>query len=199
MVSFSRPGYGHTRVGPLSVAGFSPLVREVCEERGISSIAAAVGVSFGGLAGSARVAADQQLSVPRLVLHSCAPSGLPYPDSRTEAILGPVVFSAPLQALVWRLVRRMVRSDAGLRLMLARLSTLPVREWWPDRTAGHRTEARVVLLDALGLRLRQRPQPRAKGRGGATGRDPRIPCPTLVTASRHGGGVAFGRGGRHRP
>lgn len=80
IVSFSRPGYGATRVGRRSAADFAPLVREVCCNLGITVIAAAVGVSFGGLQ-AIHVAEDQELRVPRLVLHSCAPSGLSYPDS----------------------------------------------------------------------------------------------------------------------
>ena len=49
VVSFARPGYGGTRVGRLSAAEFAPLVSEVCTQLGISTIAASVGVSFGGL------------------------------------------------------------------------------------------------------------------------------------------------------
>jgi pimeloyl-ACP methyl ester carboxylesterase len=135
VVSFSRPGYGGTRVGPLSAAEFAPLVREVCEKRDISVIAAAVGVSFGGLQ-AVHVAEDQELGVPRLVLHSCAPSSLGYPDTRAEAIVGPVLFSPLLQGLVWRLVRRVVRSDSGLRTMMARLSKLPVDDWWEQLSAA---------------------------------------------------------------
>lgn len=124
VVSFSRPGYGGTRVGPLSAADFAPLVREVCEQLDISVIAAAVGVSFGGLQ-AVHVAEVQELGVPRLVLHSCAPSGLPYPDTSAEAIIGPVLFSPPLQGLVWRFVRRMVRSDSGLRRIMAQAVQRP--------------------------------------------------------------------------
>ncbi|MEP7192309.1 MAG: hypothetical protein ABI903_05535 [Actinomycetota bacterium] len=45
VVSFSRPGYGGTRVGPLSAAEFEPLISEVCEQLDITVIAAAVGVA----------------------------------------------------------------------------------------------------------------------------------------------------------
>jgi pimeloyl-ACP methyl ester carboxylesterase len=107
VVSFSRPGYGGTRVGPVSAPEFAPLVREVCRQLDISVIAAVVGVSFGGLQ-AVHAAADPELVVRRLVLHSCAPSGLPYPDTRAETIVGPVVFSPLLQGLVWGLLRRMV-------------------------------------------------------------------------------------------
>ena len=83
VVSFSRPGYGGTRVGRLSAAEFTPLVGEVCEQFGISTIAASVGVSFGGLQ-AVHVAAGQRPTAQRLILHSCAPSVLAYPDSRPE-------------------------------------------------------------------------------------------------------------------
>jgi pimeloyl-ACP methyl ester carboxylesterase len=114
----------------------------VCEQLDISVIATAVGVSFGGLQ-AVHVAEDQELGVPRLVLHSCAPSGLPYPDTRAEAIVGPVLFSPLLQGLAWRLVRRVVRSDPGLRTMMARLSKLPVEDWWEQLSAADRDEARA--------------------------------------------------------
>lgn len=131
IVSFSRPGYGGTRVDSLSPAEFARPVREVCEQLGITAVAAAVGVSFGGMQ-AVHAANDVQLDVPRLILHSCAPSRLPYPDNRSERIGGPIVFSPLVQGLVWRIVRRMVRTDAGLRLLMARLSTLPVGGGGPD-------------------------------------------------------------------
>lgn len=192
VVSFSRPGYGGTRVGPLSAAEFAPLVREVCEQLDISVIAAAVGVSFGGLQ-AVHVAEDQELGVPRLVLHSCAPSGLPYPDTRTEAIVGPVLFSPLLQGLVWRLVRRMVRSDSGLRRMMARLSKLPVEDWWEQLSAADRDEARALFLcmrsdSGFVNDLRQ-----GQARWAAARRDAvsHVQCPTLVTGSPHDRGVSF--------
>ncbi len=192
VVSFSRPGYGGTDVGALSAAEFAPLVGEACEQLGISTVAACVGVSFGGLQ-AVHVATDPQLRVPRLVLHSCAPSALPYPDSRVEALLGPVVFSQPLQGLVWRLVRRMVRSDAGLRLMMAGLSTRPVTEWWGELSAADRSEARE-LFRSMGSDsgfvndLRQGWARDGAARRGAISK---VRCPTLVTGSRHDGGVSF--------
>jgi len=192
VVSFSRPGYGGTQVGPLSAAEFSPLVREVCEQLGISSVAAAVGVSFGGLQ-AVRVAADQQLGVPRLVLHSCAPSGLPYPDRRAEAILGPVLFSPPVQDLVWRVIRRLIRSDPGLRLMMGNLSTLPVGDWWGDLGAGDKREARALfesMRSDSGF-VNDLRQGRACDVGTRRNAISRVRCPTLVTASPHDGGVSF--------
>ena len=192
VVSFSRPGYGGTRVGPLSAEAFTPLVREVCEQLDISVIAAAVGVSFGGLQ-AVHVAADRELGVPRLVLHSCAPSGLPYPDTRAEAIVGPIVFSPALQGLVWRLVRRMVRSDSGLRRMMARLSKLPVEDWWEQLSAADRDEARALFQSMRSDSGFVNDLRQGQARGAAARRDAmsKVQCPTLVTASPHDRGVSF--------
>jgi len=192
VVSFSRPGYGGTRVGPLSPAEFAPLVREVCEHLDISVIAAAVGVSFGGMQ-AVHVANDEDLHVPRLVLHSCAPSGLPYPNTRLEAIGGRILFSPILQGLVWRLVHWVVSSDAGLRRMLARLSTLPMDEWWEQLSAGDRGEARTLfqtLRSDSGFTndLRHGRSRFAEARCHALSG---VRCPTLVTGSRRDGGVSF--------
>src|SRR3954466_15916452 len=49
IVSFSRPGYGRTRVGDLTAAEFMPAVEDVCTALGLAEIAAVVGVSFGAL------------------------------------------------------------------------------------------------------------------------------------------------------
>ena len=192
VVSFSRPGYGSTRVGPLSPAEFAPLVREVCEQLGIRGIAAAVGVSFGGMQ-AVHVANSPELRVPRLVLHSCAPSGLSYPDTRAEAIGGPILFSPILQRPVWALVRRVIRSDAGLRRMLAPLSTLPIEDWWEQLSTVDRGEARTLFesmrSDAGFVNdLRQgRPRLDAARRHALSN----VRCPTLVTGSRQDGGVPF--------
>jgi pimeloyl-ACP methyl ester carboxylesterase len=192
VVSFSRPGYGGTNVGPLRAAEFAPLVREVCEQLDITIIAAAVGVSFGGLQ-AVHVAQDRELGVPCMVLHSCAPSGLPYPDTRAEAIGGPVLFSPLLQGHVWRLVRRMVRSDSGLRRMMARLSKLPVEDWWEQLSATDRDQARALFQSMRSdsgfvNELRQ-----GRVRGVVARRDAlsKVQCPTLVTGSPHDRGVSF--------
>jgi pimeloyl-ACP methyl ester carboxylesterase len=192
VVSFSRPGYGGTRVGPLSAAGFAPLVREVCEQLEISVIAATVGVSFGGLQ-AVHVAADQDLGVPRLVLHSCAPSGLAYPDTSAEAIVGPVLFSPLLQGLVWRLVHRMVRSESGLRRMMARLSKLPVDEWWEELSAIDRAETRVLFqsMHSDSGFVNDLRQGRARDASARRDAMSKVRCPTLVTSSRNDRGVAF--------
>lgn len=192
VVSFSRPGYGGTNVGALSTAEFAPLVREVCRQLDIRSTAAAVGVSFGGLQ-AVHVAGDRELGVPRLVLHSCAPSGLPYPDTRVEAIGGPVLFSPLLQGLVWRLMHRMVGSDSGLRLVMARLSKLPVEDWWEQLSDADRGEARALFQSMRSDSgfvndLRQALHGGASARRAAMAN---VRCPTLVTGSRHDRGVSF--------
>jgi len=192
VVSFSRPGYGGTRVGRLDAAAFATLVREVCEQLGISVIAAAVGVSFGGLQ-AVHVAADQKLGVERLVLHSCAPSGLPYPDTRAEAVLGPLLFSPLVQGAVWHLVHRMVRSDSGLRRMMARLSKLPVETWWGQLSAADREEVRALfqsMRSDSGF-VNDLRQGRARGAGARRAAMSKVRCPTLVTGSPHDRGVSF--------
>jgi pimeloyl-ACP methyl ester carboxylesterase len=192
VIAFSRPGYGRTRVGPLSAAEFAPLVGEVCEQIDVSMVTTAVGVSFGGLQ-AIHVAHDRQLAVPRLVLHSAAPSCLPYPDTRVEALGGAVLFSPLLQGLVWRLVHRMVQKDSGLRLLMGRLSKLSVEDWWKDLSAADRDEARTMFLSMrsdFGFvnDLRQ-----GRTQGSSTRRDAMssVRCPTLVTGSRHDRGVSF--------
>ena len=192
IVSFSRPGYGRTRVDAVSPAEFAPLVREVCEQLAITRVAAAVGVSFGGMQ-AVHVANDEQLGVPRLVLHSCAPSRLPYPDSRSERIGGPIVFSPLLQGVVWRIVRRTVRTDVGLRLLMGRLSTLPVEDWWAGLTAEDRDEARVLfqLMGSDAGYVNDLHQGRCSGAESRLDALSKVRCPTLVTGSRHDRGVRF--------
>ena len=192
IVSFSRPVYGRTRVGALSPGAFAPLVREVCEQLGIGVTAAVVGVSFGGMQ-AVHVSVDRWVAASRLVLHSCAPSGLPYPDTLAEAIGGRVIFAPLVQGLTWSLLRSLIRSDAGLRLVMERLSKLPVEEWWDQQSAADREQARSLfrsMRSGSGFvnDLRQ-----ARKSGGAVRsaamRDVR--CPTLVTGSPHDGGVSY--------
>ncbi len=192
VVSFSRPGYGSTRVGSLMAAEFVPAVAEVCDGLGISEAAATVGISFGGLQ-AMHVAATLRHLAPRLVLHSCAPSTLAYPDTRAEAAAGPVGFSPWTEGLTWRAIRGMTSCDRGLRLMMSTLSTLPVRSWWPSWTPADRASARATFA-AMGsgsgfvTDLRQGSPGRSTYRQTVLGS---VSCPTLVTASRHDGGVRF--------
>lgn len=84
----------------MSAEEFAEVVGEVCVRLGIEAAAAAVVVSFGGMQ-AVHVAAGDTLSVERLILHSCAPSTLPYPDTRVEAIAGPIAFSPVMEGLAW--------------------------------------------------------------------------------------------------
>ncbi|MHC5796544.1 alpha/beta fold hydrolase [Lacisediminihabitans sp. FW035] len=192
LISFSRPGYGGTRVGLLSPEAFVSQVGEVCEQLDISTIAAAVGVSFGGMQ-AVHVAAEKALGVPRLILHSCAPSALPYPDTRAEAIGGGVLFSPALHGLVWKLVRRLVRTDAGLRRVIARLSKLPVDDWWKDFDATDRSELRALFRSMNSDSGFTNDLRRGLARDAAARREvmSRVECPTLVTGSPHDRGVSF--------
>lgn len=192
IVSFSRPGYGRTRVGALGPAEFADVVRDVCSTIGIDEIAAVVGVSFGGVQ-AVHVALDPGLGVPRLVLHSSAPSLLPYPDSLVQSVLGRVVFSAAFEGLVWGAIHRMVRSDRGLRRMMSTLSTRPVSEWWRTLSETDVQEARALFLTmrsdrGFGLDLRHSREGDVEKRRAALGQ---VSCPTLVTGTRSDGGVSF--------
>ena len=116
-----------------------------------------------------------------------------YPDTRAEALLGPVVFSPLLQGAVWGLVRSVVRSDAGLRMMLSQLSNLPTSQWWDLMSAADKDEARnlfrAMRSDSGFTNDLRQGQPRgADARRQAMSA---VQCPTLVTASRNDGGVSF--------
>lgn len=192
VLTFSRPGYGHTRVGPLTAAEFVPAVAEVCDQLGITETAAAAGISFGGLQ-AAHVAVSLEHLAPRLVLHSCAPSTLPYPDAALEAAAGPLAFSPGAQGLTWRAIRAMTSSDSGLRLMMSTLSTLPVASWWDTWTPADRASARATFAamdsgSGFVTDLRQGTKTRTRYRRAVL---QSVPCPTLVTASRNDGGVSF--------
>jgi pimeloyl-ACP methyl ester carboxylesterase len=191
-LTFSRPGYGRTAVGPLPAARFVPVVAEVCAQLGISSAAATVGLSFGGLQ-AVHVAVALPELAPRLVLHSCAPSSLPYPDTRWERIGAPLAFGPRSQRLTWPLLRALTSTTWGLRAMMGRLSTVPVEGWWTDWTDDDRAAARVTFAhmdSGSGFLLDVR-------QASAAGTDRRrallrsVPCPTLITASPRDGGVAF--------
>jgi pimeloyl-ACP methyl ester carboxylesterase len=192
VLSFSRPGYGRTRVGPLTAAEFVPAIDEVCQHLGLTRVAATVGVSFGGLQ-AVEVAASLPHLAPRLVLHSCAPSSLPFPDAALERLAGPLAFGPRTQGLTWRAVRALTASDWGLRLMMSSLSTDPSSSWWDtwtptDRASARRTFAAMDSGSGFVTDLRQ---------GRAAGSRHRetvlrsVACPTLVTASRRDGGVSF--------
>lgn len=192
VLAFSRPGYGNTDVGRLNAAEFVPAVAECCEGLGIDQTAGAVGVSFGGMQ-AIHAASSLPALVPRLVLHSCAPSTLAYPDTRLESLGGPVAFSPALQNLTWKTVSRLVDSDAGLRRMLNALSKRPVNDWWHTWSVEDKRRARELfrtMRSGSGFvnDLQQARPDRASYRRLV---QTQTTCPTLVTGSRHDAGVAF--------
>ena len=192
IVSFSRPGYGRIRVGDLSAADFGPAVEEVCDALGLVEVAAVIGVSFGALQ-AVPAALSERIAARRLVLHSAAPSTLAYPDTWTERLAAPVIFGPHVQRATWAAISRAAGTEAGLRALSASLSTLPAESWWPSWSQQDRDKARTLW------------QTMASGRGfandlrqGAADSSEyrrrlhrRITCPTLITTSRHDGGVAF--------
>jgi pimeloyl-ACP methyl ester carboxylesterase len=189
---FSRPGYGRTNVGQLTAAEFIPAIARACDQLGITAAAATVGLSFGGLQ-AAHVAVSLPHFAPRLILHSCAPSSLPYPDSYLQRLAGPLVFGPRSQRLTWRLLHALTSTDRGLRAMMAPLSTLPAGQWWDrwtpaDRAAARETFAQMGSGSGFVTDVRQACAARSAYRQAVLRS---VPCPTLVTASRHDGGVAF--------
>ncbi len=192
LLAFSRPGYGRTMVGRLNAGEFVPAVSECCDLLGVSHPAAVVGVSFGGLQ-AIELAVQLPHLAPRLLLHSCAPSTHSYPDTRHERLGAPVVFSPALQRLTWRTVTQLVASDAGLRAMVATLSNRPIQQWWHTWSDDDQRRAREMFrtMDSgrgFGYDLQQGRPDRANHRHQL---QRQVPCPTLVTASRHDAGVAF--------
>lgn len=192
VLTFSRPGYGGTRVGLLMAAEFIPAVAEVCNVLNITDAAATVGVSFGGLQ-AVEVAVSLPRLAPRLVLHSCAPSSLSFPDTALEAVAGPILFGPLSQSLTWRAARALTASDRGLRVMMSSLSTEGTASWWgswtpADRASARETFAGMASGSGFVTDLRQGVAARS-GYREAVLRS--VSCPTLVTASRHDGGVRF--------
>ncbi len=191
-LTFSRPGYGRTEVGLLMAAEFVPAVADVCNQLGITKPAATVGVSFGGLQ-AAEVAVLLPHLAPRLVLHSCAPSTLPFPDTMLEGAVGRLAFAPWAQRRTWRAVRALTSSDRGLRLMMSTLSTVPSASWWEtwmldDRASARKTFAAMDSGSGFVTDLRQGQATRSRYREAVLRS---VACPTLVTASRHDGGVSF--------
>ena len=192
VLTLSRPGYGLTDVGALTAAEFIPAVAEVCTKFGVTEPAATVGLSFGGLQ-AVHVAVNLPHLAPRLILHSCAPSSLPYPETVLERLAGPLAFGPHLQRLTWRTVRALTSSDRGLRVMMGRLSTLPVSTWWDrwtlsDRAAARDTFSQMHSGSGFVTDVRQACAARSAYRESVLRS---VPSPTLVTASRRDGGVAF--------
>jgi pimeloyl-ACP methyl ester carboxylesterase len=192
ILSFSRPGYGLTDVGRLNAEEFVPAVFECCEVLAVEEAAGAVGVSFGGLQ-AIQVAVAMPDLVPRLVLHSCAPSSDAYPDARREALFGPIAFAPGLQSLTWSTVARLVESDGGLRRMVGTLSTRPIGGWWHTWSQEDRMHARELFKTMRSGAGFVNDLQQGRSDRGAYRRlfQTRVRCPTLVTASRDDAGVAF--------
>ena len=194
VVSMSRPGYGSTEVGHLSPAGFGPLVDQVRDQLGREQFVAVVGTSFGG-----QQAVEYAVRFPDRVrgrvLHSAAPSTRPYPDSAVQRLGAPIVFHPRVERLTWRAISKLLRTapELGLRAMMASLSTRPVSSWLPDLDPIERQEMRetfTMMRSGSGFVT----DLSNAGPGGARTRrraQQQVTCPTLVTASRADGGVAW--------
>jgi pimeloyl-ACP methyl ester carboxylesterase len=192
VLRFSRPGYGGTEVGPLTAAEFTTLVVETCQRLGVERSAAAVGVSSGGLQ-AIHTAVSSAALAPKLILHSCAPSALPYPDGWFERIAAPLVFGSAMQKTTWAAIRRLVARDAGLKIMMKSLSLLPDDQWWPRMSKADRLSARATfnaMQSGHGFLndLRQASDRLSSYRARIQSL---VAAPTLVTASRNDGGVSF--------
>ena len=121
------------------------------------------------------------------------PVDVALPDTGLGAAAGPLGFSPWTQGLTWRAIRTMTSSDRGLRLMMSTLSTLPVDSWWQrwtpaDRRIGSGDLRRHGLGVGFVTDLRQGAADRACYHQAVLRS---VPCPTLVTASRHDRGVSF--------
>jgi pimeloyl-ACP methyl ester carboxylesterase len=107
----SRPGYGRT---PLptgrSVTGFADVTRALCEQLGITRVAAVVGTSAGGPTAVAMAARHADL-VARLILQS-AVGPLPYPDRRTR-LGAQLMLSGHTERITWTTWRDDHRSHSA--------------------------------------------------------------------------------------
>jgi pimeloyl-ACP methyl ester carboxylesterase len=191
VTTISRPGYGATDVGDLAAEEFVPCVADVAAELGIRRFDAVVGVSFGGLQ-ALRTAVDTDLA-ERLVLHSCAPSRLTFPDTRRDRAMAGVVFNPRVERATWAATRALVRTDRGLRLMMGELSTLRDHEWLDAWSADERRQARATLLSMQSGRgfVLDVSQGREAGSGHREQVQRAGAVPTLDTASKTDGGAAF--------
>ncbi|MFD8559951.1 alpha/beta fold hydrolase [Streptosporangium canum] len=128
MLAPSRPGYGRTPLATgTTPAAFADVTADLCRTLGIGRVAAVVGISAGGRTALAMAARHPHL-VDRVILQS-AVGFAPWPDRRTR-LAGRLVFNSGVEAATWAAVRLLMRTapQAGLRLLLRDLSTLPVRQ-----------------------------------------------------------------------
>ena len=194
VITVSRPGYGHTDVGPLSPAGFAPLVEEVRALLDIDRFTAVVGTSFGGPQAIEYVG-RYPTRTSALILHSAAPSTLPYPDSAGERLFGPLIFHPSVERYIWRAVTVLMRRapQIGLRLMMSSLSARPAASWLPHLDEADRQAMRDVFSSMRSSRgfvidMSYAGADHQQARGTA---QQRVSCPTLITASRQDRGVAW--------
>ncbi|MCX5205799.1 alpha/beta hydrolase [Streptomyces sp. NBC_00237] len=181
----SRPGYGGTPLASgRTPAEFADRVAELCARLGIEQAEAVVGISAGGPTAVALAARHPALA-SRLVLMS-AVGPMPWPDAATRRAAR-IGFHPAVEGAVWGAVRQLLRvaPDAGLRLLLRDLTTLPARAL----VTGLRADERDQLA---GLFSRMR-----SGRGFANDLvsvpdlTAQVDIPTLVIASRRDGSVPF--------
>jgi pimeloyl-ACP methyl ester carboxylesterase len=140
-----------------------------------------------------QVAVALHALVPRLALHSCAPSTHAYPDTRHESLGGPIAFAPGLESLTWATVARLVESDAGLRRMVGTLSKRPIGDWWHTWSEEDRILARELFKTMGSGTGFVNDLQQGRSDRGAYRRlfQAEVSCPTLVTASRDDAGVAF--------
>lgn len=187
VVTPSRPGYGRTPLsaGP-SPSAFADTTAALCSHLGVEEVLAVVGVSAGGPSAVAMAARHPSL-VRSLVLQS-ARSSLPFPEGVTR-LIARAAFRPGTESRTWGAVHELVRRapEAGLRLMMSSLSTLPARRVVEDLSVREREE----LVDVFaGLRsgagfaadMDQRVDP---------GLERRVTQPTLVVASHADGQVRW--------
>ncbi len=194
VLKLSRPGYGDTDVGHLSPGAFAAVVDEVRAQLDIDRFTAVVGTSFGGPQAVEYVGRCPDRTAA-LILHSAAPSTLPYPDSAAQRRLAPWMFHPGVERYVWWSTRQLLRRapEVGLRLMMGSLSTLPAGSWLPGLEEADRQAMRDVLSSmrsgrGFGIDLSFAGLDRQQVRRAA---QREVSSPSLVTASRTDGGVAW--------
>lgn len=188
----SRPGYGCTSVGDLPVAQFTPVLVEALRKVDIPALAAVVGISFGAQQ-AVDLAARQPELCGRLIVHSGAPSSLPYPDSSVRSTLGPAIFHPRVQRGVWTASGLLARTPAGLRALASLLSTKKSTRWFNELSAADKKAAQAVIrgMDSGTGFQNDLDQAKAATSELRAERMARVQIPTLVTASKLDGGVGF--------
>ncbi|MDS1269439.1 alpha/beta hydrolase [Lipingzhangella sp. LS1_29] len=121
----SRPGYGRSELasGP-GPRQFADTIAGACHRLGITGNVTVVGVSAGGPFALAMAARHPELVRSVILVSAVGPLPWPDPLTRTTARFA---FHPRVEAATWAATRNLLRLDppAGLRAMLASLSTLP--------------------------------------------------------------------------